>query len=74
MKTSIHCETLLHPLDSCPDPIPTHTFIHIPLSKGALSEADVAELSPRFKGWLYLCTDAGEDTGWAQPPLRTCVM
>ena len=28
-----------------------------------LSEADVAELSPQFKGWLYLNTDVDGDEG-----------
>ncbi|GAB5029890.1 Hypothetical protein NocV09_00200260 [Nannochloropsis oceanica] len=30
---------------------------------GALSEADIQELVPRFSGWLYLCTDSGPDSG-----------
>lgn len=42
----------------CQRPHPNTTLI-----LGALTEANVAELSPQFKGWLYLCGDVGEDEG-----------
>lgn len=59
---SAHACTALH---THPDPQPTnqHTPIHPSETTGLLSEADVAELSPQFKGWLYLNTDVDGDEG-----------
>ena len=60
----------MHAFHTHPDRQPTnqHTINRLPphsthKKTGLLSEADVAELSPQFKGWLYLNTDVDGDEG-----------
>ena len=44
-------------------PLSFHPVPFFRLTTGALSEADIQELAPRFPAWLYLCCDKGPDSG-----------